>query len=601
MMSAGGSSGSTAGKDLRSAGDGGQFCEGVRLAKNGGKVGLRNLGNTCFMNAGLQCLAHLEPLKAFFLTGEYEDEINQANPLGSKGELAHAFADLLRLLWLSEDSSQDPRAARRKLARLAPHLFEGYEQQDVQEFLAFCLDGLHEDLNRVTSRPPPMSEQDFEKELERAASSKGEEWAAAVAWMRYLERGKSFLVDLLQGQLRSTVTCMRCKHKSRRFEAFLYLSLPVARTGMSQVTDALEKYLEEETLTGDEQWYCEKCKKKVDAKKRIELWKLPPVLVLHLKRFEYDQRSRRFKKVDTRLSAPMMIDLASYCSSPQKEPAHFDVVAVANHIGAYGSGHYTATCRVGDSPDAWCYFDDDRVSPAGGSSREVVSQQAYVIFLVRQTDGSGACDGGGGSSGNPSSPSRFAIRRQTVTMPELWPHQISKRNSLVAELLPGTVSRPVVSGTVPASAASGSASNSSGAATAPDAGTRPENGAKEPAAHTSKIRSSPHGIPSGGSAGGSGSSRVGGAAGHTGSGTHHSRPAAIGADAASGLRPASGLRRKPPPPPPIHALEVGGTTPTGFSSRSRQHTPQASGDKAHLSPGPAAGRLPPPLRSPMGR
>lgn len=403
-------------------------CEGIRLSAQAGKVGLRNLGNTCFMNAGLQCLCHIEPFAAFFLSGRFEREVNSTNPLGNGGELAKAFADLMQLMWQSDRSTQDPRSIRRKLARIAPHLFEGYSQQDVHEFLAFCLDGLHEDLNRVHVRPPPPTDQE-EAEFERAAASRGEEFAAALSWMRYLQRGKSFLVDLMQGQLRSVVTCTCCGYQSKRFEPFLYLSVPVWR-GMRTVSDALSQYLQEEVLEGDEQWFCERCKQRVDALKKIDVWKLPTVLVLHLKRFEYDVRSGRFRKVDTKLAAGEQIDFTAYCSSDQRDGALFDVVGVANHIGPYGHGHYTATCRVGasDGVPSWYHFDDDRVTPVA-SGKDAIGRDAYVIFFVRRAreggDDSDSADDNGMSNGV-----RGLVRRQTVRMPHLWPH----RNSVVADL-----------------------------------------------------------------------------------------------------------------------------------------------------------------------
>ncbi|CAE8656648.1 unnamed protein product, partial [Polarella glacialis] len=68
----------------------------LQLSESSGKVGLRNIGNSCFMNAGLQCLSHVEPFAAYFLTGKYREETNPTNPLGSKGELAKAFAELLQ-------------------------------------------------------------------------------------------------------------------------------------------------------------------------------------------------------------------------------------------------------------------------------------------------------------------------------------------------------------------------------------------------------------------------------------------------------------------------------------------------------------------------
>lgn len=400
----------------------------LEFSDTAGRVGLRNLGNTCFMNAGLQCLSHLEPFTAYFLTGKYREEVNKTNPLGSRGEVAKAFAELQQALWQKRQPSHNPRELHGALKRFAPHLFEDYDQQDVQEFLAFCLDSLHEDLNLVTQKPKPNTSE-TEAADEKLLADKDQEYAAALAWMRYLERGKSFLVDLFQGQLRSSLTCADCGFVNRRFEAFLYLSVPVIRgTSMSQVSDAVEKYLEEEVLTDDERWLCPKCDRKVDARKKIDLWKLPPILVLHLKRFEFDMKTFQFKKIDLLLKGPNTMDMSPYVSSPQREKALYDVVAVANHHGAYGAGHYTAYCKICANVDdcEWHHFNDDKVSPLG--SRDVISKDAYVIFLVRRAE------------------EGQQLKRQTVTLPQLWPHWVSTRNSLLLDLVPGGNSPLAMSG-----------------------------------------------------------------------------------------------------------------------------------------------------------
>lgn len=400
------------------------FRGGGRLPQNAGKVGLRNLGNTCFMNAGLQCLSHVEPIAEFFLGGRYRDEVNTRNPLGSQGKLSTAFAELQTELWQPSSAVYQPRQLHKKFAALAPHLFEDYDQQDVQEFFAFCLDGLHEDLNRVVEKPA-MRTEDEEKADEELGERHGEEFAAALAWLRYLERGKSFLVDLLQGQLRSSLICKQCGHCSWRFDPFLYLSLPVDKK-MTRVVSAMEKYLEEEHLTGDERWYCEKCKQKVDARKKIDLWMLPPVLVLHLKRFEFDSKTFRFRKISALLSSPLMLDFAPYCSTKQKDGAVYNIVCIANHLGAFGSGHYTATCRVGNAASGtYHYFDDERVRPLA-AGEDVVGPEAYVIFLVRCKAPTAETNAVPHKAG--------VLKRQTIALPELWPHWIVTRKSVVANL-----------------------------------------------------------------------------------------------------------------------------------------------------------------------
>ncbi|KAJ8494133.1 hypothetical protein OPV22_015854 [Ensete ventricosum] len=100
-----------------------------------GLTGLDNLGNTCFMNSAIQCLAHTPKLVRYFL-GDYSKEINHQNPLGLNGELASAFGQLLRKLWAPENTSIAPHVFKTKLASFAPQ-FYGFSQHDCQELLAF--------------------------------------------------------------------------------------------------------------------------------------------------------------------------------------------------------------------------------------------------------------------------------------------------------------------------------------------------------------------------------------------------------------------------------------------------------------------------------
>jgi ubiquitin C-terminal hydrolase len=82
-----------------------------------GRTGLNNLGNTCFLSSGLQCLSHVVPLTSYFLSGEYRSDLNVSSKDGTRGQLADKYELLLRELWFGETASVSPLHIKGELGK----------------------------------------------------------------------------------------------------------------------------------------------------------------------------------------------------------------------------------------------------------------------------------------------------------------------------------------------------------------------------------------------------------------------------------------------------------------------------------------------------
>lgn len=331
-------------------------------------TGLRNLGNTCYMNSILQCLCNAPHLADYFNRNCYQDDINRSNLLGHKGEVAEEFGIIMKALWTGQYRYISPKDFKITIGKINDQ-FAGYSQQDSQELLLFLMDGLHEDLNKADNRKRHKEENNDHLDDYKAAEH---------AWQKHKQLNESIIVALFQGQFKSTVQCLTCHKKSRTFEAFMYLSLPLASTSKCTLQDCLRLFSKEEKLTDNNRFYCSHCRARRDSLKKIEIWKLPPVLLVHLKRFSYDGRWKQ--KLQTSVDFPLEnLDLSQYVIGPKNNLKKYNLFSVSNHYGGLDGGHYTAYCKNA-ARQRWFKFDDHEVSDISVSS--VKSSAAYILFYT---------------------------------------------------------------------------------------------------------------------------------------------------------------------------------------------------------------------------
>ena len=277
------------------------------------RTGLVNPGNCCFLNSVLQCVVRC---------GQFADSFSarlDLNPASKyRGYLVTEFARLVQSM-RSSSRPADTTPLRRVIHSSAP-VFNGATQQDAHEFLRFLLSALSEEVNRVKTQLKPSG-----IGTKRTQGETADAW-----WEHFNSRENSLVTDYFRGQLMTTARCSSCGNEVLACDTFLDLSLPIyAAQQINQCLDLFTMKTEAEDFT------CESCRRTSRSTVHTQIWRLPPLLVLHLKRFSSSSGFTR--KIDTEIAYPAMLMMATVSSS-----ASYELRGVVHHSGDAAYGHYTA-------------------------------------------------------------------------------------------------------------------------------------------------------------------------------------------------------------------------------------------------------------------
>uniref|UniRef100_A0A8D1AWV9 Ubiquitin carboxyl-terminal hydrolase n=1 Tax=Sus scrofa TaxID=9823 RepID=A0A8D1AWV9_PIG len=326
--------------------------------------GLVNFGNTCYCNSVLQALYFCRPFREKVLA--YKSQPRK------KESLLTCLADLFHSI-ATQKKKVGVIPPKKFITRLRKEneLFDNYMQQDAHEFLNYLLNTIADIL---------QEERKQEKQNGRLPNGNID------TENNHSTPDPTWVHEIFQGTLTNETRCLTCETISSKDEDFLDLSVDVEQN--TSITHCLRGFSNTETLCSEYKYYCEECRSKQEAHKRMKVKKLPMILALHLKRFKYMDQLHRYTKLSYRVVFPLELRLFNTSGDATNPDRMYDLVAVVVHCGSGPNrGHYIAIVK---SHDFWLLFDDDIVEKIDAQAIEEFygltsdisknSESGYILF-----------------------------------------------------------------------------------------------------------------------------------------------------------------------------------------------------------------------------
>ena len=334
-----------------------------------GLSGLTNLGNTCFINSCVAVLSHTHELHEIINDEKTKKRIKHK----LESALLIEWNSLRNLLW-SENCVISPNKFIKTIQHVAKAkdmtLFTGYSQNDLPEFLLFLIDCFHSSISReikvnisgeVENTTDTVAVKCFEMVKNMYTKDYSEIWtlfyAIHVSEISSKETGEQLLITP---------------------EPYFMIDLPIPQNNKSPtLLDCFDLYVEGETLEGENAWYNEKTKQKVNIKKQIRFWSFPNILVIDFKRFNY-----RNQKNQILIDFPLeKLDLSKYVIGYKKQSYAYELYGVCNHSGGVLGGHYTAYIKT--ATNKWYLINDTNVTYIK-DAKSIITPQAYCLFYRKK-------------------------------------------------------------------------------------------------------------------------------------------------------------------------------------------------------------------------
>lgn len=341
-----------------------------------GQIGLMNMGNTCYLNAVLQCLRHVADLTVFF--NKHSDTwIDKSET--KQAELCRAYKTLIHDLWSGYPPAYLRPAGFIHFFRKALHgtMFDHMIaplQHDSHEALIFIIDQLHESMIR------PLK-------LNVLATKDSPVYGALTAWKEKVASKYSPIVDYFWGLMQVTVVCQGCKNTSCRYEPFSELVVEFPDNKDASLIECMNHQFQGEHI---DEYSCDKCSPEPSKGSGLErpmrypgiiyrkFWKLPQNFIVVLKRF-----NNNGSKCTANFTTDLIVKFTDWFAKESVEKSSYSdysLQSIINHHGSTGGGHYNTQIK-NPINGHWDIYDDETVGQLPEKSKPHFGSMNYILFF----------------------------------------------------------------------------------------------------------------------------------------------------------------------------------------------------------------------------
>ena len=328
--------------------------------------GLENVGATCYMNATLQCLAHVENLTKGILKPETMQKILSDK---SKYKLSNSYLEVINNLWQNNTIKyHSPNNFKNIISEMNP-LFAGIQANDSKDLVLFLMETMHNELNtakKISPQNQNINQYDYEQTFK-------------LFTIFFKNNYNSIISNLFYGMYNSMMTCFFCKKKTHNVQCYNILIFPLEEIrkfkkrneNLVYIKECFEYYEKEDKMIGENQIFCNSCHKMSNSINQSRMIIGPNVLVINLNRGKGLQ-------FDIKINFGEYLDLKKFIYY-KKSPYYYEIIGIVTHFGPSSmGGHFIAFCKS-FVDQKWYKYNDAIVT--NSSFQEASSTGVpYILF-----------------------------------------------------------------------------------------------------------------------------------------------------------------------------------------------------------------------------